>query len=172
MPLFLIGYMYSGKTTVGRLLAARLGLSFYDLDIAIEEKYHTSIPILFDRYGEMAFRKIEQQMLHSLGQKEAAVIATGGGTPCFFDNMDYILAHGHSIYLKLSVDEILQREASSRKRRPLLAGMSHEEMKEKISSQLSLRESYYQKASLTFPAFDPDIDYMIEEINKIISEKQ
>lgn len=169
MPIFLIGYMYSGKTTVGRLLATRLGLPFYDLDLAIEEKYHTTISILFERYGETAFRKIEQQMLHSMSQKGDAIIATGGGTPCFFDNMDYILNHGHSIYLKLSVEEILQRESSSHRRRPLLAGLTHEEMAAKINSQLSERETFYQQAELTFPAYDPDIESIVKAIEKLKS---
>ena len=91
--------MYSGKTTIGRKLAECLDTRFVDLDQLFEEHYHTSIPLFFNRYGEDAFRKLEQLMLHSTHTLNHVVISTGGGTPCFFDNMEWINAHGISVYL-------------------------------------------------------------------------
>ena len=166
MRIFLIGYMYAGKTTVGRQLAARMGLRFLDLDQAIEERYHTSSTLLMERYGEEAFRKIEQAMLQQVAQMEDVVISTGGGTPCFFDNMEVILRHGVSVYLLMTLDEILSREACSRKRRPLLAGLTSEEKRDRIAAHLAQREPYYRRAAITIPAFNPDLDALVRLLGK------
>ena len=146
MRIYLIGYMYSGKTTLGRQLAARLGLPFHDLDQMLEARYHSTVPLLFERYGEAAFRQLERAMLHSTAQLEHAVIATGGGTPCHFDNMDFILAHGTAIYLELTADDILRRALRSHKPRPLLSGLTEEEQRKVIERQLKEREPYYRRA--------------------------
>ena len=90
MNIYLIGYMYSGKTTLGHKLAVKLGYQWLDLDQVFEQVFHTSIPIFFKRYGEEAFRKLEQKLLHETANNDNTVISTGGGTPCFFDNIQWI----------------------------------------------------------------------------------
>ena len=90
--IIIIGYMGSGKTTVGRALAHNLGLSFYDLDWYIESRMHKTVKQLFDEKGEAGFRLIERNLLHELAEFENIVISCGGGTPCFFDNMAYLNA--------------------------------------------------------------------------------
>lgn len=150
MRIYLVGYMYSGKTTLGCQLAQGLGYKFLDLDQLLEARYHTTVPLLFERYGEEAFRRLERDMLHQTVQFDQAVISCGGGTPCYADNMDFILAHGTAIYLELSVDEILARARQSRKPRPLLSGLSEEEQRKAIESQLKDREPCYRRAPYTW----------------------
>jgi len=157
MKLFLLGYMYSGKTTVGRWLSQRLDYRFVDLDQLFEERYHTSIPLFFNRYGEEAFRKLEQLTLHSTESMDNVVISTGGGTPCYFDNMQWINAHGISIHLEVSIEKIIERALRSKKQRPILANKSPEELHTFIQSQLAQRLPYYSQAHITFPADDPDL---------------
>lgn len=157
MNIFLIGYMYSGKTVVAHKLSQRLGYGHLDLDQFFEFTLHTSIPIFFQRYGEEAFRKLEQKMLHDLPLDRNLVIATGGGTPCYFDNMDYINAHGTSIYLKASPELIIRRALGSRKPRPILKGKSPDELDTFVRQQMALREPYYAQARYTFPADDPGL---------------
>ena len=91
MKYYLVGYMYSGKTTFGRRLAASKGMDFLDLDRAFEERYHYTVPRFFATFGETAFRKLETQMLRDTARLDNVVIATGGGTPCHSGNMDFIL---------------------------------------------------------------------------------
>ena len=147
MRLYLVGYMYSGKTTVGRQLATALGLRFLDLDLLFEERYHTTIPLFFRRYDEAAFRHLEQQLLHSTADIDNAVISTGGGTPCYADNMDWINTHGISVYLDASTDCILARAANSRKTRPLLSQMSEAERNAFVRQQLDARKPVYSRAT-------------------------
>ena len=157
MNIFLIGYMYSGKTVVAHKLSQRLGCQCLDLDQFFESMLHTSIPLFFQRYGEEAFRKLEQKMLHDLPNEKDLVIATGGGTPCHFDNMAYINAHGTSIYLKASPELIIRRALGSKKTRPILKGKSPDELDTFVRQQMALREPYYAQAHLTFPADAPGL---------------
>ena len=100
--IILIGYMGAGKTTVGRQLAKRLGLMFYDLDWYITNRMRRTVPQIFEESGEEGFRKIEHAMLHEVAEFEDVVLSCGGGTPCFFDNMDYLNRMGETVYLKAS----------------------------------------------------------------------
>ena len=158
MRIFLVGYMYCGKTTVGQALARMLGYGFVDLDQLFEQRYHTTIPIFFKRYDEGAFRILEQQILHSTTAMDDVVISTGGGTPCHADNMDWINAHGTSVYLDASVDCILARAAQSRKVRPVLTGMTEDERAVFVARQLHEREQYYRQAHHRVPADKPDLE--------------
>ena len=115
MRIFLVGYMYSGKTTVGKQLAKKLNISFVDLDRAIEQRYHVSIPGFFNKYGEDAFRILERNVLEIVSDMDDVVISTGSGTPCFGDNMDFILSKGCVVYLKMTSAAILSRESRSKK---------------------------------------------------------
>lgn len=148
--IFLIGFMGSGKTTLGKALSRKLGVDFIDLDLYIEGRYHKMIREIFAESGEERFRHIEQSLLHEVADFENVIIAAGGGTPCFFDNIDYMNAHGTCIYLKASIDELCHRLASGRDTRPLLQGKSDEELRQYIEHTLSERDPYYSRAALHF----------------------
>jgi len=155
MKYYLVGYMYSGKTTFGRRLAASKGMDFLDLDRAFEERYHYTVPRFFATFGETAFRKLETQMLHDTARLDNVVIATGGGTPCHSGNMDFILANGTAIYMQMSVDDLVQRALHSRNPRPLLQGLSPEEMRAKIERQKEEREGVYLRAQIVVDGMHP-----------------
>ena len=172
MRIFVIGYMYAGKTTVGRHLASHLHLPFIDLDQAIEEHYHASSALLISRYGEDAFRQLEKAILHKVAdQNDNVVVSTGGGTPCFFDNMDFILSSGIAIYLQLSVPQILAREALSRKSRPLLSDITPKAKKAHVTAHLAEREPFYSRATLTVPAYNPVIPGLVKQVLPYLQEK-
>lgn len=162
MNIYLVGYMYSGKTTVGRQLARRLNYRFIDLDQAFESHYRTTVPLFFQRYGEAAFRQLEQKELHLTAELDHTIVSTGGGTPCHADNMDWINAHGTSIFLETTPEELVTRALKSRKQRPVLSGMSPAELDTFITTQLEQRLPYYRKAQLSFPAGDPDIELLAD----------
>lgn len=170
MRIYLIGYMYSGKTTVSRKLADALGYDFLDLDQAIEARYHTTLPLFFKRYGEPMFRQVEMQMLHATDQMGNVVISTGGGTPCFGDNMQWINAKGISIYLRLTEESICKRMESSRKCRPTVMALPPEERKQFIHDQLSARLPIYQQARHTIVADGMDTKDIISTILQAINQ--
>ena len=145
----LIGYMCVGKTTVGKELARQLGLSFYDLDWYIEERFHTKVPEIFAKYGEGHFRDLERRMLHEAAEFENIVLSCGGGTPCFFDNMDYLNTVSTTVYLRATTDTILEHLKLSRGKRPLLEGKTPEELATFVDRQLKSREPFYNKALFT-----------------------
>ena len=110
--IFLIGYMGVGKTTLGKALADRTGLSFIDLDLFIEGRYRKTIRQIFEAEGEEAFREIERKALHEVAEFEDIILSTGGGTPCFFDNMTYMNRVGTTVYLKASLEALTERIAT------------------------------------------------------------
>ncbi len=167
MRLYLIGYMYSGKTTIGHKLAVQMGYRWLDLDQMLETTFHTTIPIFFKRYGEDAFRKIEQKLLHSTADLDDVVISTGGGTPCYFDNIQWMNLHGKTIYFDVSVDTLLRRAAQSKKPRPILTGMTEDERSQFIQQQLDQRLPLYQKAQIIFPADKPDLDQLVRLVTAV-----
>lgn len=168
--IILVGYMCVGKTTVGRDLAKELNKTFYDLDWYIEERFHTKIPQIFADKGEAYFRDLEQRMLHEVAEFEDVVLSCGGGTPCFFNNMDYMNQVGEVFYLKASVDTIMQHLTISRSERPLLKDKSPEELRTFITEQIAQRSPYYEKAKHVIDvnvldSFDK-IEYVTNEIKK------
>ena len=148
--IFLIGFMGSGKTTLGKALARKLGVDFIDLDLYIEARYHKTVREIFSESGEEKFRQIEKTLLYEVADFENVVIAAGGGTPCFFDNIDYMNAHGTCVYLKASTEELCKRLACGRESRPLLRGKSDEELRLFIDQTVARRETYYTRAALHF----------------------
>ena len=144
--IILIGYMGSGKTTVGRQLAMALGRTFYDLDWYIEMRYHRSVAQLFAERGEEGFREMERNMLHEAAEFEDIVLSCGGGTPCFFDNMDYICSVSESVYLKATPEVLCQHLKMRKVERPLLQGKNEEELLDFIRTSLEQREPFYLKA--------------------------
>ncbi len=141
--------MGAGKTTVGKALAKALNLQFYDLDWYIESRQHKTVPQIFAERGEEGFRKIEHNMLHEVAEFEDVVISCGGGTPCFFDNMDYMNAQGDVVYLKAAPEVLYRHLLMGKTERPLLKGKSPEELISFITEQLAKREPFYNKARHT-----------------------
>lgn len=147
-PIFIVGYMASGKTTFGRALARRADLCHIDLDFYIEQRFHTTIKDLFASRGEAEFRRIEASMLREVGEMEDVVVSCGGGTPCFNDNMEYMNAHGLTVCLKAADDIIADRVMLAGDRRPLMAGKSREEVLATIRSHMAVRSPYYDMARI------------------------
>ena len=150
--IILIGFMGSGKTTLGRALAKALGLTFIDLDNYIELRHCKSINQIFAERGEEGFRNIERNLLHEVCEFEDVIISSGGGTPCFFDNIDYMNAQGTTIYLQVPNDRLLTRLKIARSRRPLLKDKNDEEIEQFIAEQMQRREPFYTKADHAFTA--------------------
>ena len=146
MRIFLVGYMGSGKTRTGKKLAALTGYSFTDIDEMIEERYRISISDFFEKYGEESFRKIERAILIETLDIPDLIIATGGGTPCFFDNMELIRNSGISFYLRMDPLTLVKRLSMIRKKRPLLKEKSDSELETFVSKQLEAREAFYNRA--------------------------
>ncbi|MDD4777132.1 MAG: shikimate kinase [Fermentimonas sp.] len=147
---FIIGYMGSGKTTVGKKLAKTLGLSFIDLDAYIESKYRKTIAEIFAEKGEDEFRKIERRALNDVAQIEDVIISTGGGAPCFFDNMDLMNKTGTTVYIKAEPEELAARLIVSKTERPLIAGKTMTELIPFIAKHLAYRERYYKDAKIIY----------------------
>ena len=144
--IILIGYMGAGKTTIGKALAKELGIPFYDLDWYIESRRRKTVPQLFAELGEEGFRKIEHNMLHEVAEFENVIISCGGGTPCFFDNMDYMNQQGEVVYLRCAPEVLQKHLMMGKTERPLLKGKSPEELQNFIREQLEKREPFYTKA--------------------------
>lgn len=147
--IFLIGFMGSGKTSFGRKLAKKLELPFFDLDKEIEKRTTYLISEIFLHHGEELFRLLEKKVLQDLvNENDQFLIATGGGTPCFFNNMNYMNKKGKTVYLKYSPEMLHSRLKRAKQKRPLLKGMNDARLKEYISHLLKEREAYYMKADL------------------------
>ncbi len=147
MNIFLIGFMGSGKSTAGKKLATKLKMQFIDLDSIMELETNTTIHELFNARGENAFREIEHATLKKVvASTNNAVIATGGGTPCFFQNMDFMNANGVTVYLEMHPGSIYYRLARSKADRPLISGKTDAALMEYIIETLETREPVYLKA--------------------------
>jgi shikimate kinase len=146
--IFLVGFMGCGKTTLGRKLAARLGCMFMDLDHVFEAQEGMTIGAYFAEHGEDKFRKMESEVLQTSKYPKHAVIATGGGLPCFFDNMEWMNAHGKTIYIKLSAKTLADRLTHEKDERPLLRERHGEALITFIAEKLEEREPFYNKANI------------------------
>ena len=147
--IILIGYMGAGKTTIGKTLSKELGATFYDLDWYIESRMRKTVAQIFAEKGEEGFRKMEYNMLHEVAEFENVIISCGGGTPCFFDNMDYLNQQGQTVYLKADPEVLYNHLLMGKVERPLIKGKSPEELITFIRQQLDKREPYYSKAKYT-----------------------
>jgi shikimate kinase len=156
MRIYLIGYMGSGKSTVGTGLAKALNMDFIDLDHYIESRNHRTIPDIFARDGEAEFRRLEQKALHEVSEFENIVIATGGGAPCFFDNMEVIKRTGKSLYLNGSPRILADRLMHSKTERPLIKGKTEPELVAFIAETLAKRSEWYTQAE-SILNFDHDV---------------
>ena len=159
-PIYLMGFMASGKTKTGKRLAKRLKIPFIDLDAVIESAVNQSISNYFKAKGENAFREMESHCLRQL-PIEASVISLGGGTPCFAKNLDYIKINGKSIYLKKSPELLIGRLREKKTKRPLVANLSDTELKKYVKESLKERERFYLQA-------DHIIDFDKTSVNELV----
>lgn len=151
-PIFLIGYMGSGKSTLGRALSSATGLQLIDLDHYIEARFRMSITDIFARHGEAEFRRLERAMLSEVSHFENVIVACGGGTPCHFDNMELMNSRGTTVMLDASVGRLFERLKVGRRKRPLIASLTDAELLSHITAALQSRLPFYSKAQHTFPA--------------------
>lgn len=150
MTLFIIGYMACGKTTFGRALAKEMGREFIDLDFYIEQRFRKSINDIFAERGEAGFRDIESAMLREVGEFENIIISCGGGTPCFNGNIEWMNAHGQTLWLEASGERITNRLIANSAKRPLMRGKSAQEISETVAAGLAARHTYYSQAAIRF----------------------
>ena len=150
--ILIIGYMGAGKTTLGKVLAKALGLQFYDLDWYIEGRMHKTVAQIFAERGEEGFRTIERNMLHEVAEFEDVVISCGGGTPCFYDNMDYMNGRGQTVFLDVHPDILFNRLRVATHQRPILQGKTDEELRAFIADALEKRAPFYVQARYRFDA--------------------
>jgi shikimate kinase len=161
MRIYLIGYMGCGKSTLGRRLAKHLDVQFVDMDHYIEERNCKTIPQIFAEEGEAEFRKKERKALEELSEFTDIVIATGGGAPCFFDNIDLMNRSGKTIYMNIDPVILADRLLKSKTERPLIKGKSREELVAFIDDTLRKRNEFYLQAR--YQITEPDIDLAFVE---------
>ena len=161
--IFLIGYMGAGKTTLGKAFARSMGLTFIDLDWYIEERFHKPVRQNFAERSEEGFRELEKRMLHEVADFEDVVIATGGGTPCFFDNVEYMNQKGETVFLDVSQEVLFRRLKVAKQQRPLLAQKNDEELKAFIADALGKRLPHYSKAKHVFRADELEDKQQIQQ---------
>ncbi len=155
---FLTGYMGSGKSTVGEKLAAKLKYDFIDLDKLIETEYQQTIPQIFASKGEKEFRAMEHNTLKNIMEKDNIVVACGGGTPCYYNNMELMNNNGVTVYLKMSVDSLVNRLMNAKDKRPLIENKTEVELRTFVTRQLEKREDIYHLAQYTVKGKDLNVN--------------
>lgn len=169
MRIFLVGFMGCGKTTVGKRLANKMGLQFLDLDHYLESKYGKSVSVQFEEVGEPAFRERERDAIREVSTSmDDVLISTGGGAPCFYDNMQVMKDKGVTIYLKMTAAALASRLKGARKSRPLLQGKSGEDLEAYIASTLEKREPYYEEARIVVSALSIDVDGLVNRVYHLV----
>ncbi len=165
MRLYLTGFMGSGKTHWGKIWAGKAGMSFYDLDELIEQKHHQTVAEIFEKKGEDFFRKAEAEMLRESSMKDNCIIACGGGTPCFDDNLKWMNEHGCTVYLKATPLQLLENVMQETEKRPLLKKLNSAELLFFIEKKLQEREVFYSGAGIQL-----DVDNLTKDtIDNIIA---
>lgn len=170
MKIAIIGYMGSGKSSIGELLAKELNLSFIDLDKEIEEETGYTITETIFNKGELHFRKLERKKLEGVLEGDNFVLSTGGGTPCYYDNIELINNNTLSIYLQNSVKNLYTRLEESTKERPLIAHLEGESLKEYIGKHLFERNVFYDRATLVIQGGEKSKEEIVSEISSLINE--
>ena len=170
--IYIIGYMGAGKSGVAKRLAARLGWQSCDTDTMFEEKYRISINDFFDKYGQDLFRKLESDIIRSTAQMENVVVATGGGTPCFFDNMSFMNENGLTVFLSMSPKSAAVRLSQTKKKRPLTKGLSGDELLHFIEQQYEQRLPFYTQAQMTFKAENCDVEGIAISLSSTLNNMQ
>lgn len=166
MRIYLIGYMGSGKTTLGQQLASSLGFSFIDLDKFIEERNYKTVPQLFSEFGEEVFRQRERKALEEVSDFNDVVVSTGGGAPCFFDNMELMNRTGITLFLNIDIPTLVERLLKSKTDRPLIRGKSQEELTVLIHEMMQKRLPFYEQAQLRISQSDNLLEDILNGIRK------
>ena len=166
--IYIVGYMGAGKTTAARRLAQRMGWEVVDTDALFEEKYKISVNDFFNKYDEPLYRKLESEVLKATESLDHVVVSTGGGTACFFDNMDWMNHHGLTVFLRISPQAAVDRVIHSRHKRPLVEGKSEEELTEFVNQHYASRLPFYEQARITAKSEDFDIESLMEAIKDIL----
>lgn len=162
--IYLVGYMGAGKTTTARRLAHRLGWEVVDTDALFEEKYKISVNDFFNKYDEPLYRKLESAVLKETETLENVVVSTGGGTACYFDNMDWMNSHGLTVFMRISPEAAVDRVIHSRHKRPLVEGKSEAELAEFVNKHYASRMPFYEQAKITIKAEDLDLEHLLEKV--------
>ena len=168
MRLILIGFMGVGKSTIGKELAEILNCKHLDLDTVIENKLNSTISDLFKKYGENKFRELERFWLESISKYNNAVISTGGGTPCYSNNMKFLLESGTTIYLKCSPKLLVKRLRNKKNKRPIIRKLKNDKLLTFINQNLKEREKFYNKAKLIIQIENLEIKELLRQINTLI----
>jgi shikimate kinase len=164
--IILIGYMGAGKTSLGKSLAQSLNIRFINSDSEIEQQTGMTIGQIFEQYGEDHFRNLEKEFLRTFDVHDSFVLATGGGTPCYKDQMAVLNALGTTIYLQCSNETLFSRLKNERDHRPLIAGLSDDELHEAISYRMQQREPIYKQAKLTLTETEFSVEELIRRLHR------
>ena len=156
--------MGAGKTTAAKRLANRLGWEVVDTDALFEEKYRISVDDFFQKYDEPLYRKLESEILKSTESLNKTVISTGGGTACYFDNMDWMNQHGLTVFMRVSPASTVDRVLHSHHKRPLVRGKSEEELMEYVNWHYASRMPFYEQARITVKSENLDLEALLERI--------
>ena len=170
--IYLMGYMGSGKSTLGKKIASAMDFQFIDLDKAIEENTHQTIAEIFNDFGEAHFRKLETKILKEVSKKEQVVIALGGGTPCFNENMEIIKSTGLSVYIEIPPKGLLNRLEHSKNIRPKIKEIKGQILLDYITKELTERELYYSQADLTVDGLNMNKNEFIANLKQFQKNKQ
>ncbi|RZK49895.1 MAG: shikimate kinase [Pedobacter sp.] len=164
MKVFLIGFMGCGKSTKAKQLSNYLNYPLFDIDNLIEKEAQMPISDYFKLHGESAFRILEKHVLQNHPFPEHAIIATGGGLPCFFNNMKWMNAQGITVYLEMHPKQLVSR-LGNRHKRPLIKDMDDVQLLSFIETKLKERETFYKQATLSLNAFDLDLAQLASTLN-------
>ena len=169
--IILLGYMGCGKSTIAQNLSKITNIPFLDLDKCIENKANLSINEIFEQFGEIHFRKLEHKIfVELLRSSENSIIGLGGGTPCYANNHELLKSNDvTSIYLKASIDTLYERLVHNKSKRPLIASMNEEEMKEFIAKHLFDRSYYYNHAQHKVTVDNKTIEETVQDILEILA---
>ncbi len=170
MRIYIVGLPSSGKTTLGRPLAKHLGLDLVDLDHWIEEEENCSIPNIFKYKGEDYFRQKEKEALHEVSKRDNLLISTGGGVPCFFDNMKFMNNKGITLFLDVSAQELYKRmtQNNGTEDRPLLKGKEADVLLKELEDKYKTRFPFYNEARLRLKGDNIQSEHLIEAIEEIL----
>lgn len=160
--------MGAGKTTTARRLAQRMGWEVVDTDALFEEKYKISVNDFFNKYDEPLYRKLESEVLKATESLEHVVVSTGGGTACYFDNMEWMNQHGLTVFMRISPQAAVDRVIHSRHKRPLAEGKSEEELTEFVNRHYASRMPFYEQAQITVKSEDFDLEDAIKKISELL----
>ena len=170
MKIVLLGYMASGKSTIGREISKKLDMKFIDLDDYISKREKRSISEIFKVEGEIYFRKIESSYLGEiLNSKDSFILSLGGGTPCYSNNMELILnSEASSTYIKADIKTLASRLTAEKNKRPLVADLEDDKLIEFVAKHLFERRFFYEQASITVHTEDKSIEEIITEIRILL----